>query len=142
MEENLRKCKRCNKVLDESKFYLKGHYVRGRYYTNYSGRCKTCECEVAQLRRAGLYDKDKLRGKYKMYQTLDMKLKVDNDVSYTATKGTEVADRDLWVIRNLKSYGNCYINSKHNLDRIEQELNCKLVVRTLSDGGYILEVRK
>lgn len=142
MEENLRKCKRCNRVLPESSFYQKSHYVRGNLYVSMTTRCKTCECEINRLRRMGLYDKDKLRGKYKMYQTLDMKLKVNNDVSYTATKGTEVADRDLWVIRNLKSYGNCYIKSKHNLDKIEQELNCKLVVRTLSDGGYILEVRK
>lgn len=138
----MRQCKRCKKWKDESQFYLKGHYVNGRYYTNYSGRCKYCECEVRKLIRLGLIKTEKRKKEKDKYMNWDNKIGglTISDTQYSEKhKSKESVHPDLWVIRNLKNYGNCYINGKHDLDYIEQQLGCKVRVITLAEGN-ILEV--
>lgn len=138
----MRQCKRCKKWKDESQFYLKGHYVNGRYYTNYSGRCKYCECEVRKLIRLGLIKTEKRKKEKDKYMNWDNKIGglTISDTQYSEKhKSKESVHPDLWVIRNLRNYGNCYINGKHDLDYIEQQLGCKVRVITLAEGN-ILEV--
>ena len=137
----MRKCKRCNKVKDESQFYLKGHIVNGTYYTNYSGQCKECVCEVAKLIRLGIYKKKK--GKIKVDMNWDNKTGgvQTTDTRYEEKKCEDLEHPDLWVVRNLKCYGNCYINGRHDLDFIEEKLGCKLRVKPVAKGN-ILEVIK
>jgi len=143
----MRQCKRCKKWKDESQFYLKGHYVNGRYYTNYSGKCKICECEVRKLIRMGLIKTEKRKKEKDKYMNWDNKLGglTISDTQYLDKKRDTPREReyvhpDLWVVRNLRNYGNCYINTKnkHDLDFIEQQLGCK--VRLRNNG--ILEVVK
>ena len=143
----MRQCKRCKKWKDESQFYLKGHYVNHTYYTNYSGKCKYCECEVRKLIRMGLIKVEKRKKEKDKYMNWDNKLGglTISDTQYLDKKRDTPREReyvhpDLWVVRNLRNYGNCYINTKnkHDLDFIEQQLGCK--VRLRNNG--ILEVIK
>ena len=87
---------------------------------------------------------DKKRKKEKdKYMNWDNKLGglTISDTQYSEKKKNkeENVHPDLWVVRNLRNYGNCYINGKHDLDYIEEQLGYKVRVITLAEGN-ILEV--
>lgn len=138
----MRLCKYCKQWKDESQFYVKGHYVAGKYYASYSGRCKKCECEIARLRRMnGLIVKRK--DNKKMYQSRDIENFVISDTQYVRTKHQKNIERDVvdpeaWVIRNLKLYGNCFVGKRHDFGRLEKIFGkLRYIVK---ENGFILEV--
>ena len=133
------KCNKCGIDKPESEFYLKGHTVNGKYYVNLSGQCKECILQRAKLKRMGLLPERKEK---------QNKMNWDNKLGGLTISDTQYEEKkqeklhpDLWVIRNLKNYGNCYINGKHDLNYIEQQLGCKIKVKAV-EVGYIILVEK
>ena len=136
----MKQCKLCKEWKSESDFYNKSHYVNGKYYISQAGRCKKCEIACAKFRRENnLIQK---RGTKNMYQSRDIDSFVISETLYNTPKKPveEEIDPEAWVIRNLKTYGNCFVGRKHDFDRIEKEVGKLNYI--VKENGYILEVAK
>ena len=62
------------------------------------------------------------------------------------SKDEVVVKNNIWVLRRLKEYGNCYIRSLNrvNIPELEEQLHTPITARRTSKDceGYILEIRK
>lgn len=138
------KCNVCNKNKSESQFYLKGHWIKGKYYTNFDMTCKECRCEINRKKRMGLIPvkkKEKKEEKKNMnWMNENNNLTIRDVPVYCNEKVQETDNREAWAIRNLKRHGNCFVNKKHDFRKIEKECG-KLRFVALANG-YIIEVVK
>lgn len=139
----MKQCKQCNEIKSENDFYLKGHFVNGKYYVNFSTLCKSCILfNAKQKRKYGYKPQKKVKVKEMSYC-----LNVDGTAKQTETnydrkqsRSREIVKAD-WVYTNLKRYGNCFINRKNDADIeiLRKKLNKNINVRQF-ENGYILEV--
>lgn len=128
-------CKVCGENKGEDAFYLKGHFVRGKFYESFDKTCKVCH---KQLRI------NKIEAK-KIEELL--KPKEEDSIEELIKPSKEKDNSNYgWVLRNLRKFGNCYIKhlSKIDIPEMEETLNNEILIRKTSkdNQGYILEIKK
>ena len=129
----MKQCKTCGEWKDESKFYLKGHYVNGKYYVNFSGSCKLCYIEnqkKPKKKEGNTMASDKILG---------CSLTICNDTNYLTVREQQPTDE--FIYANLKRWGNCLVHRSRRIDydELEKKLG-KKIKRNMSGNCYILEV--
>lgn len=140
----LKICKKCHQAKPYSEFYLKGHYVNGTYYVNYSTSCKTCY--IAYQNEYIKKRKEQLRSFKKMNynkgadicETVYSPRQIHKNEELTK----EQQEREnIWIYGLLKRYGNCFINKSRKISKaeLEKKLNKKIRIKPY-ENGYILEV--
>ena len=139
----MKQCKQCNEWKSENDFYLKGHFVNGKYYVNFSTLCKSCILfNAKQRRKYGYKPQKKVKVKEMSYCLNSDGIAKQTESNYNIRKKPikEIEKYD-WVLGNLKKFGNCFIGKKNeaDIDEIRRKLNKNINVRQF-ENGYILEV--
>ena len=139
----MKQCKQCNEWKSENDYYLKGHFVNGKYYANFAGICKSCTLLNAKQKRKYGYKPQKKVKVDKMSYCLNSdgtakQTEINYDRKQSRSRERVKVD---WVYTNLKLYGNCFINKKNDADinSLRKKLNKNINVRQF-ENGYILEV--
>ncbi len=122
------RCKECGKNLSDSCFY------KGRKDKNV-WTFKVCKKCISLKRKQDL-------AANKRESWLSEKVRLADEMREQSPKTIT----PMWVIRNLKRFGNCYVRkiSKVNIPEAESLVGCKLKVRLSlkENDGYVIEVQK
>lgn len=129
-------CKECKKELPETEFYSWQQTYNTKngikYCRVYKSICK--ECYIA---KRSLNGNNRVRRNMKPKESP----KVENIIFDEATikVKNKKSKIPLWILRNLKNYGNCYIrNNTYDLDYLGQIIGKKIEIKNLS-VGFILQ---
>ena len=152
-------CKRCGKRLPIDCFYSYMSFVKGNWYLKEKTNCKKCISEINHERKEKSnatkrlwYQKNRdeiiarRRERYKeLFGSQVEKVVIDEFIPQEKPDKPEEY-KYLWVIRNLKNYGNCYIRrlNKIDLNYIQEQVGFNLTTRRTSkdNDGYIIERMK